>query len=137
MPAFNDGLGKKETLKINRHLCVAAHAHTFSKGCYSFFFFSPIFFFPLIARHFISFLNQGDTAQTFSKLTLRLQYHISSTDPSNICTRTLYLVSLRNLSCSESSTLIYSVPSTAFLFNLLCILIFIHIVLDYKNHCID
>lgn len=101
------------------------------------FFFLPHFFFPLIARHFISFLNQGDTAQPFSKLTLRLQYHISSTDPFNICTRTLYLVSHRNLSCSESSILIYSVPSTAFLFNLLCILIFIHTVLDYKNHCID
>lgn len=136
MPAFNDELGKKETLKINQHLCVAAHAHTFSKGCYS-LFFSPPFFFPLIVRHFISFLNQGDTAQPFCKLTLRLQYHISSTDPFNVCTRTLYLVSHRNLSCSESSILIYSVPSTAFLFNLLCILIFIHIVLDYKNLCID
>lgn len=136
MPTFEDELEKKEMLKINQRLCAAAHTHTFSKGCYSLFFSFPIFF-PIIARHSISSLNQGDTAQPLSKLTLSLWYHIPSTDPFSVCTRTLHLLSHMNLPCSESSILIYSVPSTAFLSNLFCVLIFIHTVLDYKNICID
>lgn len=161
MPVFKGELGKKETLKINQHFCVVAHDHMFSEGCHSltlfffsspllifffpliarltplFFFFPTLISFPLIARCFISSLNQEDTAQPFFKLILCLWYHISSTDPLGVCTRTIYPVSHINLSCSTGSILICPMLSATFLFSLLHILIFIHTVLDYKKLFID
>lgn len=142
MAVFKGELGKKETLDINLTL-VCSYTWPCSPRVpihlLFFFFFSPPinFFFPLIVRHFISSLIQEDTAQPFFKLILCLWYHISSTDPFSVCTKTIYPVSCVNISCSASSILICPMLSTMFLFNLLHILIFIHTVLDYKNLCID